>query len=354
MTPADPRSDRNAWGRRIVERHRVARGRLRPRVPLVFVRRSDRQSSAPPRSSTPRQPAAPTLPWQIHVHLSWLLSSTGRSAFAPKEATTAAARPRNLTSALHSSSLWRSVLGRLERFSSAERLVTHVVAATQNPTRQWPAARTIGRVFRSGSVSTAPAPALQTPIADASRGQFETSRRVTRATPAVAEIVPRQLTMRAPAVTRVAPIVTAVQRFAARVQTRVQPTILGRRRDAALLPAARALTSATVEHTRTESRLAPAGFLPARTHVAPLRQATEAAPRALIAESDRRPLYSQPVPRSFAAHPQQAPVSPTVVTPPVMPPPPPAPPQIDVARLTEDVYHHLQRRVRIERERRGL
>jgi hypothetical protein len=32
---------------------------------------------------------------------------------------------------------------------------------------------------------------------------------------------------------------------------------------------------------------------------------------------------------------------------------PPAPP-VDLERLTEDVYHHLQRRMRIERERRGL
>jgi hypothetical protein len=69
--------------------------------------------------------------------------------------------------------------------------------------------------------------------------------------------------------------------------------------------------------------------------------------------TDRPPLYALPVPRSFAAQ-QQAPVAPTLVAPPVMPSPPPAPPPIDVARLTEDVYHHLQRRIRIERERRGL
>jgi hypothetical protein len=30
------------------------------------------------------------------------------------------------------------------------------------------------------------------------------------------------------------------------------------------------------------------------------------------------------------------------------------PPPIDIGRLSEDVYHHIQRRMRIERERRGL
>jgi hypothetical protein len=32
---------------------------------------------------------------------------------------------------------------------------------------------------------------------------------------------------------------------------------------------------------------------------------------------------------------------------------PPIPPTIDVARLSDEVYRHIQRRVRIERERRG-
>jgi hypothetical protein len=31
-----------------------------------------------------------------------------------------------------------------------------------------------------------------------------------------------------------------------------------------------------------------------------------------------------------------------------------APAPIDVGRLSEDVYRHIQRRIRIERERRGL
>jgi hypothetical protein len=29
-------------------------------------------------------------------------------------------------------------------------------------------------------------------------------------------------------------------------------------------------------------------------------------------------------------------------------------PQIDLGRLSEDVYQHIQRKIRIERERRGL
>jgi hypothetical protein len=73
---------------------------------------------------------------------------------------------------------------------------------------------------------------------------------------------------------------------------------------------------------------------------------------------ERSSLYALPVARSFS----NPPVATTAQT---APPPEPRPappmsrtqavqPQIDVARLSEDVYQHIQRRMRIERERRGL
>jgi hypothetical protein len=73
----------------------------------------------------------------------------------------------------------------------------------------------------------------------------------------------------------------------------------------------------------------------------------------------RLSLYAQPVGRSFANHPaattvQQAPT-------PEQRSASPSPahvqalqPQIDLGRLSEDVYQHIQRKIRIERERRGL
>lgn len=76
-------------------------------------------------------------------------------------------------------------------------------------------------------------------------------------------------------------------------------------------------------------------------------------------EGMRSPLYAQPAARSFANYPaattaQQAPAPEQRAA-----PSPPAhvqalQPQIDLERLTEDVYQHLQRKIRIERERRGL
>jgi len=71
------------------------------------------------------------------------------------------------------------------------------------------------------------------------------------------------------------------------------------------------------------------------------------------------PLYVRPVTRSLAIPPagpssHDAPPEPRAAQ--ALPPEIriPTPPPIDLERLTEDVYHHLQRRMRIERERRGL
>lgn len=64
-------------------------------------------------------------------------------------------------------------------------------------------------------------------------------------------------------------------------------------------------------------------------------------------------MYSAPATRTLAVQPRAAAheaVAPAVsIAHPVAPPQPP----IDVRRLSEDVYHHIQRRIRIDRERRG-
>jgi hypothetical protein len=91
-----------------------------------------------------------------------------------------------------------------------------------------------------------------------------------------------------------------------------------------------------------------------RALAAPMRDAAEGRePLARSMSPAGGPLFSQPAARSLAV-----PSAPAAAAPaPVLPPPPvpqqPAP-QIDVARLTEDVYQNLRRRIRIERERRGL
>ena len=81
--------------------------------------------------------------------------------------------------------------------------------------------------------------------------------------------------------------------------------------------------------------------------------------RPSVVEGMRSPLYAQPAARSFANHPavttaQQAPAPEQRSA---QSPPAHAQalqPQIDLGRLSEDVYQHIQRKIRIERERRGL
>jgi hypothetical protein len=69
-----------------------------------------------------------------------------------------------------------------------------------------------------------------------------------------------------------------------------------------------------------------------------------------------RRTWLQPAPRTLAQ-----PVAATTSAPPAPPPSPvggsrqPQPqPQIDLARLSEEVYRQIERRARIERERRGI
>jgi hypothetical protein len=77
-------------------------------------------------------------------------------------------------------------------------------------------------------------------------------------------------------------------------------------------------------------------------------------------EEMRSRLYAQPVPRSFANHPTNATVEHEQLR--VQRPVEPAAPtrvqasqlQLDVGRLSDEVYRHIERKIRIERERRGL
>lgn len=73
---------------------------------------------------------------------------------------------------------------------------------------------------------------------------------------------------------------------------------------------------------------------------------------------ERSSLYAQPAARSLAVAPAASPAQPAPPEPRSTersaPPVQALPPAIDVGQLSEDVYQHIQRRIRIERERRGL
>jgi hypothetical protein len=72
----------------------------------------------------------------------------------------------------------------------------------------------------------------------------------------------------------------------------------------------------------------------------------------------RVPLFAQPAMRNLATPPASSAAVPAtpgteVTAQPTSPAPALLPPQIDVERLSDEVYRHIQRKVRIERERRG-
>jgi hypothetical protein len=131
------------------------------------------------------------------------------------------------------------------------------------------------------------------------------------------------------------------------------------------MPAASVLLAAAARRVRPG---------PARPHRSPLAEAPEVAARSRIlvavervARAARPPqseppvpdfgrfaLFPQPVPRQHAvgAPARPAPAAATEVLEPA--PPQPAQPRLDVPRLADDVYRLIQRKARIERERRGL
>jgi hypothetical protein len=346
----------NTLWRRILERHTAARQRIRARAPLVYVRRTDPQSPSRPRQAARRQSAPAAAPWNIHVHLTWPLFSMRTPESTPGASDRTVVRQTLRPSV----SLWRSVLDRVERAWSGGRTVTHVVESAQKAGPRAPSTElTTIRLTSAASASPASRPSRQEATVSARRAQGETFHRAAHNSPTLERGVTTRTAIKAPIEMRAPGAVTEGQPFAVRLRKRHmlwRESLSGDSRargrenaPPAVVVAGRGVASAALrESARAGSPPAPVMTTLTRTH---LREST---PGALMAAADRPPLYANQVPRNFAAHPQQAPAAPAVVAPPVMPPSPPAPPPIDVARLSEDVYHHLQRRIRIERERRGL
>lgn len=121
----------------------------------------------------------------------------------------------------------------------------------------------------------------------------------------------------------------------------------------------------TVAHDPSDSQGRPSGRTAASRALravipAPFPPVLMALPRssAIRQRDERSTLYAQPASRSLAVAPVAAQAQPAPPEPRSTPVPAPPvqmlPPPIDVGQLSEDVYQHIQRRIRIERERRGL
>ncbi len=77
------------------------------------------------------------------------------------------------------------------------------------------------------------------------------------------------------------------------------------------------------------------------------------------ATTTNSPLYTKSISRTFAAQPQHLDTAPAQTHHQPAPPPTrvsaPAPqPLLDIARLSDEVYRHIQQKIRVDRERRGL
>jgi hypothetical protein len=123
----------------------------------------------------------------------------------------------------------------------------------------------------------------------------------------------------------------------ARVRRRVTPVTFVRPLTARVGGAPRPVVAASVASTlRTTERVSTHTTLVTRVVQATAAHETPA-PRVLHRPAEERSHQDVQTDQPSAPAPMR----------------PPIPPTIDVARLSDEVYRHIQRRVRIERERRG-
>jgi hypothetical protein len=366
-------------GERIRARHAPRRLWIRARVPLVLLRYGPRrQAGGTPRARWLHVPATPLA---VHVHVSWPLRTSPLASWvAPRHRPTLALasrrrmrvpeplRPAGTRPAPAQSSATGRPPARLGRaittFASARRMpprpeAAPPVTATVRPTpaatppvtatvHSTPAA--VPAVTAAGHSAPVEAPGERRRPAPRLQHQLIMSSGRRPSAPRNAGALVGREVMRPPAVRLVTmgPPPRVLPH-----QAQGPAMVGGAARDHSWRPA----TS-----LRHDSRRPVAGAASAAPRA--WRRANAAVTTDRPAGPDRRPvLYAQPASRSFAAPPtvDTGHRAPPTATPPPPPPPPsvprPAPAlhtQIDVPRLTEEVYRHLQRKIRIERERRGL
>jgi hypothetical protein len=324
-----PTSGSELW-KRLLRRYAFGRTLQRPRVPIVLFRR---------RLPAEREAARPPAPHQIshqhvavHVHLSWP-GWLGPS----RTATDSAAQPAIART------VFRRTAGRL----SPSAMATHI----------------------SPGLVTAD---LAGPPSIAARVQPSREATAAAASPAVVRPDARATDSLRP---RGSPGSTTARRIFARTLVERRQTAIVRASGTAIASASPHRRPAAGETGRAVGRRAPTGHVavearrrePARLAPAPVRQlpaqqvapgiaTSTVAPATVVAGSFPRPVsrtFAMPAPDRPATGSQPHPVAsaPTASSP---APRPAAQPPLDVARLSEDVYRHIQRRLRIERERQGL
>jgi hypothetical protein len=324
MTPRSLGVIGPAFWQRLVGRYRRRTAVCRPRVPLVFRRSPTGAGPVAERIVRLREPsvAATTL----HVHLAWpgWLRPAGAGARATRSGGAGAAA----LAIVH---------------SSAARMMTGTPGLVAQPARPWPAVPRAHRQPGAPSARLLPALPLRPVFATANGGQSATASPRRR---------PRLITVRATeavfatgqdaAPASGLPARDLIQRVWRRPEGAAEESSASRPVHRAARPAAEAAWSRTLRLVQRLRDASHAGDTPSPSFPSGGR-------------------LFQPAPRTLA---QPAPAAAAFPPAPALPASPPvpaayasasrlAPPQLDIASLSEEVYRQLERRARIERERRG-
>ena len=356
-------------GRRVMERYRNARAVLRARVPLVL-----RRNGAPPASTAPltcAQAGASRYRVSLHVHLShfgWLSDRIVHAGvqhvaeWSTVTRTLSAARGRTLAaqavrrgSARHDAT--RGPIAAPQALARVARSHVNVApSGTSVHAGIAPAAAQPGMVPARWVLPGAPA--AQTRNA-ALRGQDVGRRLMHDRGDGTPYILGRRTFEESLARRQGPPLIAAS----------AQATVSGRSAPMSMYAQAARLQTgnrpsswaAIDDHGTSTTRAI--GREPRAHAEGRAARMSDLAPQAILRRSvreandaSRAPLYSQAASRNFANPPapgatQQAPVRNEQRTVAVSSPSAPA---LDIAQLSDDVYRHIERRLRIERERRGL
>lgn len=358
----------------ILERHKYAGRWLRPRVPLVFLRlRSFPEAARPRRSSAP---SVTQYPLHLHIQLSfpWAQSIVRMNSVA-----NAYALVMDQRNHLHPRSIvYRSVEG-------APQATTHAQRVSQTRDRH-----ELTRVFHTsnhrnisdeGSETRSTEKTITSTVKDRESKEIERALSSSAITSHIVSNFTRSVTSALPAM-RVSVPAQINHKQISHKQSNHNQINYSRINYEQINHAS--IGEQIFHHFRSIASRKEGGFatlrvmpsvdlvhgLRAKPDVAndPVRPfAGFAFPKpqhqklhSSTATATNQPLYAHSVSRTFAAHPQHGDAAQPSTQHQPTPPPArvstPAPPQLplDIARLSDEVYRHIQRKIRVDRERRGL
>ena len=346
--------DTSLW-KRIVERHKF-RGRLLPtRVPLVFLRLGQPRELRQPRVRSQR--SGPPVQLNLYLQLSWpqwlVTRHEPRTAFQTSTFNSTAIRELN----------WLRSNPKTRHTSETSKTITHFVAAAILRNNEGPATspaapklslETVRRDDRTRSV-----PVAEPRVASEDRPASLPSERGFRKAATVFQSTVTSINNRFQTVSLArnvfAPRLHSAVFLAQKVQL-IAPA--GNAHESKTTIVRRSLRHETVERaSRTTVETKSVSSLNVQSQLVHRTQTDDSRP-----QPARSRLYTQPAPLTFAnqtpaasaartqSNEQQSP-APARTPPPVVQP---VQQQLDMDRLSDEVYRHIQRKIRIERERRGL